>query len=163
MRSRRVALSLIIVSGWLIATVGPAWAHGAEADTPSRELLSIAMSLLQVQPDMTEMIADKIKDGLDSADTTGVDLTLVAQAQKAFEAGDSVQTLALLSQATGLSPQEALAMQTDTMTRPSAVPLSDQLATAGAVGRPGTVAVAILSFLAVIAIGFGLMLVRRTR
>ncbi len=163
MKARNAMLALIAAAAWLMVMVGPAWAHAGEANVPAKESLATAMSLLQVQPGMTEMIADKINDGLDSSDTSGVDLVLVAQAQKSFQAGRSADTLALLEQATGLTPAEALAIQTEDITRPSSVPLTDQLATEGSVGRPSPAATVILGIGAVLAIALGVVLVRRTR
>ena len=163
MRARNAMLALVAAVAFLVVMVSPAWAHGNETNIPAKDSLATAMSLLQVQPDMTEMITDKIKDGLDSSDTSGVDLVLVAQAQKSFEAGKSADTLALLEQATGLTPAEALAMQTEDTTRPSSVPLTDQLATEGSVGRPSPAATVILGIGAVLAIALGVVLVRRTR
>lgn len=163
MKARNAMLALIAAAAWLMLMVGPAWAHAGEANVPAKESLATAMSLLQVQPDMTEMIADKIKDGLDSSDTSGVDLNLVAQAQQAFEAGNNADALALLAQATSLTPAEALAMQTEGTTRPSSVPIADQLATPGAVGRPSATATVILIIGAILAIALGIDLVRRTR
>lgn len=127
------------------------------------ENLAIAMSLLQVQPDMTDMIEDKLTDGLEADDVEGVDLDLAAQAKEAFEAGNDAQALDLLVQATGMTPAEALALQSDEGIRPSEVPLADQLGTPGSVGRPNAAATASLALGAIIFIGLGTFLASRTR
>lgn len=163
MKARNAVLALVAAVAFLVVMVGPAWAHGDESNIPAKDSLATAMSLLQVQPDMTDMIADKIGDGLDSSDTSGVNLDLTLQAQKSFEAGQNADALALLEEATGLTPAEALAMQTEDTTRPSSVPLADQLATEGSVGRPSPAVTVILGIGAVLAIALGVVLVRTTR
>ena len=156
-------LALLVATACVVLLTGTAWAHEGEEEVPAMDSFATAMALLQVQPDMTDMIGDKIGDGLESNDSEGVDLDLARQAQKAFEAGNDPEALDLLAQATGLTPAEALASQTDEATRPSEVPIADQLATSGSVGRPGATATALLAFGALIAIGLGVFLARRTR
>ena len=70
-------------------------------------------------------------DALEADDVEGVDLDLAAQAKEAFEAGNDAQALDLLTQATGMTPAEALALQSDEGTRPSEVPIADQLGSPG--------------------------------
>ena len=152
-----------LLAAWALMSAGPAWAHGDEKGIPAMDSFATAMSLLQVQPDMTEMIADKIGDGLESDDTEGVDLEIAKQAQAAFEAGDGAQALALLSRATGMTPTDALTSQTDDTERPSVVPLSDQLGIPGSVGRPSSSATTIIAFGAILMIALGTLLARRTR
>jgi hypothetical protein len=161
MKTRVSVLSLL--AAWALLSAGPAWAHGDEESVPAMDSFATAMSLLQVQPDMTEMIADKIGDGLESDDTEGVDLDIAKQAQAAFETGDGAQALALLSQATGMTPTEALTLQTDDTERPSVVPLSDQLGIPGSVSRPSPSATTIIAIGAVLMIALGTFLARRTR
>jgi hypothetical protein len=146
-----------------LVAVGAASAHGDEEELPATDLFANAMALLQVHPEMVDLIKDKITDGLESADTEGVDLSLAAEAQVAFDAGDAQQALVLLSRATGMTPTEALASQTEEVTRPSEVPLADQLETPGSIGRPSTGATVSLALGAIFAIGLGALLVRRTK
>ena len=148
---------------WVAAWAGPASAHGDEEEVPAMENLAIAMALLQVHPEMTDVIEDKLTDGLEADDVEGVDLDLASQAKEAFEAGSNGQALDLLVQATGMTPAEALALQTDEGTRPSDVPLADQLGTTGSLGRPSATATTALAIGAFICIGLGTFLARRTR
>jgi hypothetical protein len=160
----KVVVSVLVAAiAWVAAWAGPAWAHGGEEEVPAMENLAIAMSLLQVHPEMTDMIEDKLTDGLEADDVEGVDLDLAGQAKEAFEAGDNAQALDLLVQATGMTPAEALALQTDEGTRPSDVPLADQLGTTGSLGRPNAAATTALAIGAFIFIGLGTFLARRTR
>ncbi len=163
MRAKAVVISLLAAMAWAATWAAPAWAHGGEEEVPAMENFAIAMALLQVHPEMTDMIEDKLTDGLAAVDVEGVDLDLAAQAKEAFDAGDNAQALDLLVQATGMTPAEALALQTDESTRPSDVPLADQLATSGSLGRPGAVTTTAFAIGAFIFIGLGTFLARRTR
>ena len=163
MKARHSLVPLLAAVALVMLLAGPAWAHAGEANIPAKESLATAMALLQVQPDMTEMIGDKIGDGLDSTDTAEVDLAIAGEAKKAFEAGNNAEALALLAQATGLTPAAAIAMQTNDAARPNPVPLADQLATPGSAGRPSTTAIVVLAIGAVVVIALGLDLARRTR
>ena len=163
MRVRVSVRVLLAATACLVLLASPARAHEGEEEVPAMDSFATAMALLQVQPDMTDMIGDKIGDGLESNDTEGVDLGLARQAQKAFEAGNDAEALDLLARATSMTAAEALASQTDEATRPSEVPIVDQLATSGSVGRPSPTAAAVFGFGAVLAIGLGVFLARRTR
>ncbi len=162
-KAKIFVLPVLAAMAWTITAVGPAWADEDEEEIPAMDLLASAMALLQVQPEMRDLIEDKIADGLESEDTEGVDLQAAGKAQEAFEAGDGAEALELLAQATGLTPAEALASQTEDVTRPSEVPLAYQLGSPGSVGRPSTGATAALALGAIMAIGLGAFLVRRTR
>lgn len=162
MKATMLALSVLAAAASSVVAAGPVWAHGGEEEVPAKMSFATAMALLVVQPDMTDMIGDKIGDGLESADTEGVDLAAARHAQAAFEAGNDAQALDLLAQATGLTPAEALSLQTEDVTRPSEAPIADQLSTPGSVGRPSPGTTGALALGAVVAIGFGLYLVRRT-
>jgi hypothetical protein len=163
MKAKLLVLPLLAAMAWAATWAGPAWAHGGEEELPAMDNFAIAMSLLQVQPDMTDMIEDKLTDGLAAADVEGVDLGLARQAKEAFDAGNDAQALDLLVQATGMTPAEALAAQTDEGIRPSEVPLADQLGSPGSVGRPNAAATTALALGAFILIGLGMLLARRTR
>ena len=162
MKAKLVIVPLVAAMAWAATFAAPSWAHGGEEERSAMDNLAIAMSLLQVQPDMTDMIEDKLNDGLAAADTTGVDLDLAAQAKAAFDSGDSQQALDLLVQATGMTPAEALALQTDEGIRPSEVPLADQLGSPGSVGRPSAGATIALALGAFILLGLGALFARRT-
>jgi hypothetical protein len=86
MKMKESVLALLAATACVILLVGPAWAHEGEAKVPAMDSFATAMALLQVQPDMTDMIGDKIGDGLESNDTEGVDLGLARQAQEALSA-----------------------------------------------------------------------------
>ena len=162
MRTKVLLLPLLAAMAWAVTSVGPAWAHEGEEAIPAIDSFATAMALLQVQPDMTDLIEDKIADGLESDDVEGVDLDAARQAQEAFEAGDAAQALDLIAQATGMTPAQALAAQADEATRPSEVPLADQLASPGSVGRPSTATTFALAIGAILAIGVGGVLARKT-
>ena len=163
MRTKVMVIPLLAAVTWAATWAGPAWAHEGEEEVPAMENLAIAMALLQIHPDMTDMIEDKLTDGLEADDVEGVDLDLAGQAKEAFEAGNDADALDLLAQATGMTPAEALALQTDESTRPSDVPLADQLGTTGSLGRPNAAATTALAIGAFIFIGLGTFLARRTR
>ncbi len=163
MRAKVLVVPLVAAIAWGATWVSPAWAHGDEEEIPAMETLAVAMALLQVQPDMTDLIEDKLTDGIEADDVEGVDLDLAAQAKEAFEAGNGALALDLLVQATGMTPAEALALQTDEGTRPSEVPIADQLGTSGSVGRPNAAATTALAIGAFIFIGLGTFLAWRTR
>ena len=163
MRAKVLLLSLLAAMAWAVASVGPAWAHEGEEAVPAIDSFTTAMALLQVQPDMTEMIEDQIADGLESDDVEGVDLDAARLAQEAFEAGNEAQALDLLAQATGMTPAEALAAQVGDVTRLREVTLADQLGSPGSVGRPSSAATAALAIGAILAIALGTLLTRRTR
>ncbi len=162
MKAKGSVVLLLAATLWVLIWAGPAWAHGGEEEIPAMENLAIAMSLLQVQPDMTDMIEDKLTDGLESEDVAGVDLDLASKAKEAFEAGNDAQALDLLVQATGMTPAEALALQSDEGTRPEEVPLADQLGSPGSVGRPNAAATTTFAVGAIIFIGLGMFLARKT-
>lgn len=163
MKAKLLVVPLLAAMAMAATLAGPAWAHGGEEELPAMDNFAIAMSLLQVQPDMTDMIGDKLTDGLAAADVGGVDLDLARQAKEAFEAGNAAQALDLLVQATGMTPAEALALQVDEGTRPSEVPLADELGSPGSVGRPNAAATMALALGAFVFIGLGTFLARRTR
>lgn len=163
MKAKVVIPALLAAMAWAVTWAGPASGHEGEAAVPASDSFATAMALLQVQPDMTEMIEDKMTDGLESDDVAGIDLDLAGQAKESFEAGNDAQALDLLAQATGMTPAQALAAQTDDATRPSEVPIADQLGTSGSVGRPNAAAMTALAVGAIIFIGLGSFLARRTR
>lgn len=163
MRVKRPAIVSLAAAVCALMLAGPAWAHGGEEGVPAEESFATAMALLQVQPGMVDLIADKIADGLGSEDAEGIDLDLARGAQEAFEAGSGAEALNLLSQATGLTPADALALQTEDITTNNDVPLADQVALSGSASRPSTGATVVLAVGAVLAIGLGVMFARRTR
>lgn len=154
---------LLAVVAWIVIAASPAVAHEGEEGVPAVDSFAAAMALLQVQPDMADLIGDKIGDGLDASDTEGVDLGIARDAQAAFQAGDDARALELLAEATGMTPAEALAFQMEDVARPSVVPVEDQLGVPGSAGRPSAAATAVLGLSAAAALGLGAILARRTR
>jgi hypothetical protein len=103
---RRVVsrLLLVCVAAFVVALpVESAFAHGDEEGT-ARELVLTAIAIMQTQPGEHTAIEDKIHDATDSTETAGVDLGLVRQADRAFEAGDLQRTQVLLQQAVSACP-----------------------------------------------------------
>ena len=78
-----------------------ALADGGEVDFTARDFVEQAIGLLQGQPDMTDLIEDRIGDAHEDDEVEGVDLALVAEAQEAFEDGAASQTLELLAESIG--------------------------------------------------------------
>ena len=96
MRAKTVlmAASVAIV---VLAPAGAALADGGGEDFTAADFVEQAIGLLQGQPDMVDLIEDRIGDALVDDEVEGVDLALVAQAQKAFGEGSMAQTLELLA------------------------------------------------------------------
>lgn len=89
--------------GAVVLLVPPAaLADGGEGeDFTARDFVEQAIGLLQGQPDMDELIEDRIADALEDDEVEGVDLALVAEAQEAFDDGAASQALELLAGSIG--------------------------------------------------------------
>lgn len=99
-----VAMLFTLVSAFaVVLPASTALAHGGEEGT-ARELVLTAIAIIQTQPGEHGAIEDKIHDATDSKDTAGVDLGLVRQADRAFEAGNVRRTQVLLQQSVGACP-----------------------------------------------------------
>jgi len=85
----------------VLAPARDALADGGEEDFTATDFVEQAIGLLQGQPEMDDLIADRIGDALEDDEVEGVDLVLVAQAQEAFDEGRAGDTLELLARPIG--------------------------------------------------------------
>ena len=84
-----------------VALAPAAWAHGDEGSVPARQDVLEAVAYIVNTPENMDAIGDKLKDALESADTAGVDLDLVQQAQTAVEANQMPHARDLLERSIG--------------------------------------------------------------
>jgi len=92
---------VIAASGSLVVT---AQAHAAEKTIKSTNLVKQGIAYIINEPDHPDSALDKMKDALDSTDTSGVFLDYVKQAQVAEKAGDIHKARALLEASIGAKP-----------------------------------------------------------
>lgn len=155
MKVRRTAVAVIV--GSLLPLFGAAIASAHEGEGgggeegSARSLVQQAVVLLEAQPEMGELIADKIHDALDASDTQGVDLALVEQADEAYDAGNVEETIVLLDRAIGETPPKDFAYLADVRALPGS---------AQSLGAPATFA---LLLLAVASSGVGAFVAWRLR
>jgi len=97
----RTALAALLLAVVVLAPAGAALADGGEEDFTAKDFVEQAIGLLRGQPDLTELIEDRIADALEDDEVEGVDLELVGQAQGAFEAGRLAETRELLERSIG--------------------------------------------------------------
>ena len=97
----KAAIAASLVTVMLLATARAALADGGEEDFTATDLVEQAIGLLQGQPDMVDLIEDRIVDAQEDDEAGGVDLALVAEAQDAFEEGRTSETLELLARSIG--------------------------------------------------------------
>lgn len=102
-RGRRALLALLVACIMLVQAA-PAGAHGSGDSDESRVLVLQAIAYLVNDPGNHEAILDKVKDAQAAKHKEGVDLSLVAQAQKTFEAGQVHQARSLLERSIGARP-----------------------------------------------------------
>lgn len=100
MRAKAV-LAGAFVAVMVLAPARAALADGGEEDFTARDFVEQAIGLLQGQPEMEDLIGDRIRDALEDDEVEGVDLALVAQAQEAFEEGRANETIELLARSIG--------------------------------------------------------------
>ena len=100
MRAKTV-LSGAFVALVVLVPARAALADGGEEDFTAADFVEQAIGLLQGQPDMDDLIADRIGDALEDDEVEGVDLALVAQAEEAFDEGRAGDTLELLARSIG--------------------------------------------------------------
>lgn len=100
MRAKAV-LAGAFVAVMVLAPARAALADGGEEDFTARDFVEQAIGLLQGQPEMEDLIGDRIRDALEDHEVEGVDLALVAQAQEAFEEGRANETIELLARSIG--------------------------------------------------------------
>ena len=101
MTSRAVRLAAVVAALTLAFVPGTAWAHGPEDTGRAYDLVRQAIALIVNTPDDMDAIADKVNDAMEAEDSSGVQITLVKQAEQAMEAGDLHQTRALLEKSIG--------------------------------------------------------------
>ncbi len=107
---RRAALPLVLVAGLVVLLPAmAARAHEDEEEVPARTLVQQAIVLIRSQPEQVEAIEDKIHDALEATDTEGVDLALLEQADRAFEAGELHEAQDLLERSIGAAPHQVVA------------------------------------------------------
>lgn len=121
-RSARAAFAVIVSFAATVAFAIPASAHTGEATTKASLLVRQAIALIVNTPRNEMAIEDKIKDALDSNDTAGVTLDLVAQAQKTLASGDLHATRTLLERSIGARPHLSPAMPVAIGSTPAAQP-----------------------------------------
>ncbi len=93
-----VAASVAVM---VFAPAGAALADGGGEDFTAADFVEQAIGLLQGQPEMADLIEDRIGDALEDDEVEGVDLALVARAQEAFAEGSTARTLELLARSIG--------------------------------------------------------------
>ncbi len=93
----RVLVVSVLGAVTVILAASTAFAHGGEEGS-AKDLVLTAIAIIQTQPGEQGAIEDKIHDATDSKESAGVDLGLVRQADRAFEAGNVRRTQVLLQQ-----------------------------------------------------------------
>jgi len=100
--------STVLTLGLVVAASGalvvPAQAHAAEKTIKATNLVKQGIAFIVNEPDHPDSALDKMKDALDSTDTSGVFLDYVKQAQVAEKAGDIHKARALLEASIGAKP-----------------------------------------------------------
>lgn len=164
---RRRLTALLAVVGALALALGAmptAWAHEGEEDVGAIDNVQEAIALIRSQPELMDLIEDRIGDAIESEDADGVDIAKVEEAEKTFEDGDMIQTELLLEQAIGACPgQPVVDPQGIRMPEPitSPCPAPAHLTAIDRVPVAGTDRFVLVAF-AALAIVAGLFLVRRT-
>jgi hypothetical protein len=97
----QAVLAAVFVALIVLAPARAALADGGEEDFTAVDFVEQAIGLLQGQPEMDDLIEDRIADALEDDEVEGVDLALVAEAQEAFERGSASETLELLARSIG--------------------------------------------------------------
>lgn len=92
---------VVVASGALVV---PAQAHAGEKTIKATNLVKQGIAYIINEPDHPDSALDKMKDALDSTDTSGVFLDYVKQAQTAEKAGDIHKARALLEASIGAKP-----------------------------------------------------------
>ena len=145
--SLRFALSVVATAALMLTTAGTALADGEGEDFTARDLVEQAIGLLRGQPDMTDLIEDRIADALEDDEPEGVDLELVERSQQAFDAGDLDATRELLERSIGEEDS----------------PILHEPEVGGGLEAPEGTAGPVLIGLAVVLVGAGAVVVRRVR
>ena len=107
MRGTRIvfwSIQVATLAALLLGSARPALAHEGEENVPASTSVQEAIAIIRSQPELTDDIADKVGDALESEDQSGVDVDLVRQAQDALDANDLPRAELLLEQAIGACP-----------------------------------------------------------
>lgn len=156
----------------LIVVAAPGLAH-EEKKLPARTLVQQAIALMRTQPEQEAAILDKIHDALEAKDSTGVDLAMVEEADEIFESGDLHEAWDLLEEAIGAAPHRVVAspnpeprMPVPTaspmpMPSPTASPVLHEVALAGRVRAPESVAGPVLLGIAAVFAIAGAVIVKK--
>ncbi len=143
----RLMLAALAAAVLVLFPTSAARADGGEEDFTARDFVEQAIGLLRGQPDMTDLIEDRITDALEDDETEGVDLELVEQARQAFDAGDLDATRELLERSIGEEDS----------------PILHEPEVGGGWQAPDGTAGPVLIGVAVLLAGAGAMIVRRMR
>ncbi len=109
-RVNRLFLASIVAVGSLAVLASPAVAHEGEESVPAITDVQEGIAILAEHrssfppAEVVEHASDKVNDALESNDTNGVRLDLVAQAKDALDAGLMDEALVLLERSIGACP-----------------------------------------------------------
>lgn len=164
---RRLALPAAVATLFVVIGAGPAWAgHLGEASMPAKQAVEQAIAIIASQPERLDLIAERIKEAIEADDSTGVDGSLVEQAQTAFEGGDLQAAMLLLERSVGARPGQPVVNPNPGPRLPAAaMPSSGSTSHLLAIGgtRPDGAQTALIASFAVILAAMGFFLVRRYR
>lgn len=143
----KLMLAALAAAVLVLVPTSLAMADGGEEDFTARDFIEQAIGLLRGQPDMTDLIEDRITDALEDDELEGVDLELVEQSQQAFDAGDLDATRELLERSIGEEDS----------------PILHEPEVGGGLQAPEGTAGPVLIGFAVVLVGAGAVVVRRMR
>lgn len=143
----KLMLAAIAAAVLVLVPTSLAMADGGEEDFTARDFIEQAIGLLRGQPDMTDLIEDRITDALEDDEVEGVDLELVERSQQAFDAGDLDATRELLERSIGEEDS----------------PILHEPEVGGGLQAPEGTAGPVLIGFAVVLVGAGAVVVRRMR
>jgi hypothetical protein len=109
-RVRWLFLTVMVAVGSLTGLASPAMAHEGEEAVPAVTDVQEAIAILAEHrssfppAEVVDHASDKVNDALESNDTRGVRLDLVAQAKDALDAGLMDEALVLLERSVGVCP-----------------------------------------------------------
>lgn len=143
----KLMLAALALAVLVLVPTSLAMADGGEEDFTARDFIEQAIGLLRGQPDMTDLIEDRITDALEDDEPEGVDLELVERSQQAFDAGDLDATRELLERSIGEEDS----------------PILHEPEVGGGLQAPEGTAGPVLIGFAVVLVGAGAVVVRRMR
>jgi hypothetical protein len=143
----RSMLAVLAVAVLVLGPASAALADGGGEDFTATQFVEQAIGLLRGQPDMMDLIEDRITDALEDDEPEGVDLELVEQARQAFEAGDLDETRELLARSIGEEDS----------------PILHEPEVGGGLQAPEGTAGPVLIGLALLLVGTGAVIARRVR